>query len=478
MNTLSNLNRLYEADLQARSFSYWAGQQAGASWSRPDDSRTIEFAKGAVTQIGTGDLSPLQRASRPFVGLVQRQTALGQMPVVNVPPYISLSALTNAPTASWRAEGNAIPVGRMDFTARTSDETSYAVMLCVSQEVLRATDDRAVSVLEAAMLRALRRSENRLLFSADAAVLHERPAGLLAGLSPISSGSPQDLVADIRSLWASVRDGDPDKPVFVLSPAAALYLATLRVSADELMFPSLGPLGGSIFGVPALTTAAADHHLILVDASQLAVVDHGLLVESAKYASVEMSDTPANSAAAGQGANLVSAFQTDVAFLRLIRYLWWTLVTDDAVGFIELPLFGSPALRALHVNERATNQNPGQNNRGSRGRGTTPTRGANPRRPETDSRAQGHSHCIEAQRQSERPMTRQPGAHAAHHGRQRVVERCSVGRCFAHAVMGSLGFRTPGEAWREATRQRLFDMLAEPPRILKGNGWRPRAIEG
>ena len=40
---------------------------------------------------------------------------------------------------------------------------------------------------------------------------------------------------------------------------------------------------------------------------------------------------------------LVSAFQTNTALLRFIRYVHWVKLTDDACAFLTLPIDGSPA---------------------------------------------------------------------------------------------------------------------------------------
>lgn len=96
---------------------------------------------------------------------------------------------------------------------------------------------------------------------------------------------------------------------------------------------------GDIAGIPLLTSRAAANKVILIDAARLAVVDDGLEIDFSGAASVQLYDNPS----AGP-LSLVSAWQTNSAFIRLTRFLSWTLAANDAVAFTEISeLAGSPA---------------------------------------------------------------------------------------------------------------------------------------
>ena len=93
-------------------------------------------------------------------------------------------------------EGHAIPSGRIDFLAPRTTISKYAVILAMTEELLRAVDARALRLVEQVSLRALRRGEDTLLLSDAAAVAQGNPAGLLNGLSAIGGGSPATLTDD------------------------------------------------------------------------------------------------------------------------------------------------------------------------------------------------------------------------------------------------------------------------------------------
>jgi hypothetical protein len=135
-----------------------------------------------------------------------------------------------------------------------------------------------------------------------------------------------------------VREGDAERPVIIMAPRAAVHLATLTTLDGAPLFPNLGPLGGTIMGVPVLTTPAAGNKVILIDASCLIVTDEGLLIDRTEHASVELSDSPSSPS------TLVSGFQGNLALLKVTRYLHWTFTAADAVAYLELTdLASSPA---------------------------------------------------------------------------------------------------------------------------------------
>ena len=235
-----------------------------------------------------------------------------------------------------------MPLGRMTADGPTTSITKFGVLVALTRELFRTVDDRAISLIERSTLRGLRRAEDQLLLSDDAAVSGISPAGLLFGVSAIGGGSPESI-HDLEDLWTSVRDGDPDAPYFVASRRGAMYLASLS-SAGVPQFPDVNVMtGGSIAGVPLVLSRAAGHHLILIDASLLAVSDLGIEQDQSEQAAIEMLDNPTNNAVTGTGTNLVSAFQANAIVLRFVRWLNWQLLADDAVGFIELPIGGSPS---------------------------------------------------------------------------------------------------------------------------------------
>jgi HK97 family phage major capsid protein len=299
----------------------------------------VEYQKGVVGALmGSVPGSPagldLIDLGNPWLALARRDTILGQLVgPLNAPPSLHVPVITSECVAGWVTEGEPIPATLPGTDTAFLQVTKLAAILGMSSEFLRATDNRAASVFDQQLRRGVAQMENRAVLSTSAAVPGTSPAGLLFGLSAVGGGGG-DLAFDLAALVHAVRDGDPDQPTFVVSPKGAIYLASQNGSA----FREVSAVGaGRLAGCPQVVSTAAGDKLILVDGAALAVFDGGIAVEPARAASVEMSDAPA-------GGAMVSAFMSNLVFLKVVRYLNWTLAHADAVAFIELPIGGSPSV--------------------------------------------------------------------------------------------------------------------------------------
>jgi HK97 family phage major capsid protein len=329
--TLDDLTERFQQSRDARMFV--KALRAIATGARP------EFqAKSTVAAMTSTTMSDLMSHSRPFVSVLARKTVLGQLKgTVNAPPLLPLPTIVQEPEPQWVGELQPIAAARFDLGQELTYAHNIAIIVAITKEIVRSTDDRALSVLEALVVRALRLAEDRALLSSDAAVLQERPAGLLFGLSPISTGSPGALDSALSELWGAVRSGDAQAPTFVLSPRAGAYLASLRTTDGNFSFPGVGPLGGTLLGAPVVTSRAAGEHVVLLDGSMLAVVDEGLDATQSSHAAIALDDNPSSPA------QFVSSFQTNSVFLKLVRWVSWQLMADDAVAYFDLPIAGSPS---------------------------------------------------------------------------------------------------------------------------------------
>lgn len=145
---------------------------------------------------------------------------------------------------------------KLSFTLLRTDIAKLMFLEGFSNDLIRSTDDRTLNLIERQSVRGLRRSEDREFLSDTAAVTQERPAGILFGLTAFGGGSPVSMTANLEGLWSAVRNGDPDAPAFIVSRRGAMYLATLRTDGVP-GFPGIGPMGGTLFGVPTIISHAA-----------------------------------------------------------------------------------------------------------------------------------------------------------------------------------------------------------------------------
>lgn len=348
---LRDLTNRMETNAQARLFlkskkRNLARLASGPSFVPEWDAELDRYEKAAVGAMSVGNDTALQRLNgRAYFDIALKRTLLRQMTgMLPVPPLTSVGSLRGTlPVGTWKTEGGAYPAARVNIQQQRTEVTSFGFILPFSKELAQATDDRALSTFERLLTRALVHTEDLLLLDDNAAVDQTSPEGLLYGVGDSGGGSPSVLDDAISAMWHNVSSGDPISPYFVASARGALYLSLLREEGTP-RFPNISLVGGgNISGVPLLISQAAGNRLILVDAARLAVADEGVEAEGSKYAAVQLDDAPTMNSTTPTPAQAVSAFGTNFVFLKVVRYLHWSRLADDCVGYVTLPVLdGSP----------------------------------------------------------------------------------------------------------------------------------------
>jgi HK97 family phage major capsid protein len=346
MTTLDDLNRRSEYLSRAHSAVAFArclaiggnlDETVRQYYGRTPHAERIKAAV-AIATTGYANLAPQRTLTDEFLELTRRRTILGRLTGYRpVPMNVLVPLVSTGTVAAWFLESGSMPATAMAFDLAALTPTRIGTLLGVSRELMRATSPAATQLLERDLQRAVIEMEDGSLLDDQAAVPLSRPAGLLFGLSAVGGGSPDSIETDIIELWQAVRSGDIGAPYFIASPSGGMFLATLRGTGGDRLFPDARPVdGGSIYGVPLVISKAAHANLVLVDASALAVADEGLEFGVSEQAAVIMDTAPSAPAA------VVSGFQTNTSFIRIIRTLHWALGYDDGVAFIELDVPGSP----------------------------------------------------------------------------------------------------------------------------------------
>lgn len=219
--------------------------------------RAADTVKAVVlpqTQSSTG--GSLREQGVAFAELLARQTLLGRLAAsaIPAPVYSRLVGVDDAGRGSVVGESQPVPVAKLGFDGPTLEPSKIATIIPLSRELVRSNDARAQSLIAAVVTRNLRLAQDELLLDAQAAVSNTRPAGLLHNVVAASGGSPESLPDDISALWAAVRQGESDRPVFITSGRAPAYLALVKDGLGAA-FPGVRAVGGSLLGVPLLTSS-------------------------------------------------------------------------------------------------------------------------------------------------------------------------------------------------------------------------------
>ena len=90
--------------------------------------------------------------------------------------------------------------------------------------------------------------------------------------------------------------------------------------------------GGGGVGIDVLISDAALGNTIAINPQGIVVADKGAVIDISRDASMQMNDVPDNPVTAGT--TLVSAFQMNMAFFRIERFVNWATAVPNSVKYL------------------------------------------------------------------------------------------------------------------------------------------------
>jgi hypothetical protein len=157
-----------------------------------------------------------------------------------------------------------------------------------------------------------------------AAVAAQNPASVTAGVTPVAPGATNDAtVAALVSAFFAARP-NATLPCFVCSPAVA---AAIAGSGNH---PGLLTTGGTLVGIPVVTTIGAAGNLILLDGPGVYAFDGGAEIDTSRHAAFETEAAPTDPPTAATV--LVDLWSHDLIGIRLDRFCSWA-AEPNAVSY-------------------------------------------------------------------------------------------------------------------------------------------------
>jgi HK97 family phage major capsid protein/HK97 family phage prohead protease len=340
-------------------------QQASAiAQSRfPEMERINNVLKSAVNAGTTtdatwaGPLVEYNEFTGDFVEFLRPQTIIGKFGAGNIPslrrvPFnIHIKGQTSGGAGYWVGEGAPKPVTKFDFNDVYLGWAKVANIAVLTEELLRFSNPAAEQLTRDALAEALiARLDTDFVDPAKALSANVSPASITNGVTAIhSSGNTADDVrADIASLWAPfiLNNISPTTAVYIMTPTTALALSLMRNTLGQPEFPGIGILGGTLDGIPVITsnyvpTDSNGSLVILANASDIWLADDGQVVIAASTeASLQMDTAPTNSSNPATPTTVVSMFQTDSVALRAERFINWKKRRAQAVAVLDQVKWG------------------------------------------------------------------------------------------------------------------------------------------
>jgi HK97 family phage major capsid protein len=313
------------------------------------------YQKTAVNAGTTTDSSwaaPLvvaENLASEFFDMLRAATILGRIPNLRRVPFnISVPRALTDPTAYWVGQGDVKPLSSMTFDQVTLPFHKVAGIVPITEELMRFSNPAAEGIIRTALVGALTYLTDRdLLDPSKAAVGVVNPASLTNGVTPITASGTTaaafrndlgDLIATYLGLNMS-----PAGLVLVMTSSQAMRLGLMRNSLGNKEFPDIGINGGSIEGVPVITSEnivatggspTDGYPIVALNAPEILLADDGgVSIDVSREASLQMNDAPDSPETTST--ILVSLWQRNMVAIKAERFITWKKGRTGAVQFIQ-----------------------------------------------------------------------------------------------------------------------------------------------
>ena len=303
-------------------------------------SLSLDLVTKAAVSVGTttdatwaGALAVAKPLADAFLAFVRPMTLLGKIAFRKVPFNCSVAAQTTGGTYGWVGQGAPAGVTKADYATVSVPFTKASGIIIVTEELVTLSRPGAEAALRDELAAGLAEFlDAQLVNPTVAAVANVSPGSLTNGTLAIASSgtSAANAATDIKALVSQFFAVNPDasNAVLLLSPANAVALAIATGSS------TLGMTGGSLYGVPAVTSTACTTNIVMVDAAAVLVADDGGLdISVSESALVQMNSAPDNPSTAATV--YTSLFERNLVGLRATRGVTWLRARLTAVKYVS-----------------------------------------------------------------------------------------------------------------------------------------------
>jgi HK97 family phage major capsid protein/HK97 family phage prohead protease len=313
----------------------------------PEVAMVLKAAVSAGTTQATTWAAPLVQytdMASEFIELLRPMTIIGKLNAVRRVPFnIRIPRQTAGVSGSFVGEGQPKPVNALAFDNITLTWAKAAVIVVLTDELVRFSNPSAEALVRADMLQGISTYlDRRFIDPSFAGVANVSPASITNGITPrqATGVTVAAITNDVKAVLTAYANANLNLAtgVWVMAPKTALALSLIRNVDDEFVFPTISVAGGTWFGLPVITSNAvglagspSDSFIALIDQSEVLLADDGdISIDMSQEASVEMNDAPS-----GGATSLVSLWQNNLLGLRAERYINWSRRRSTAVAWIN-----------------------------------------------------------------------------------------------------------------------------------------------
>jgi HK97 family phage major capsid protein len=327
-----------------------AAEYARSTWGEQGDlvaeMHRAAVAAGTTTTAAFAGALVQTNYLNDFLELMRPRTLLGRIPGLRRVPFnVSVGVQTAGGTVSWVGQGVLKPVTNVQVSAVTLGIAKAAAIVVITEELARSSTPSAQGVVRDSLINDMQTYlDTQLTDPAVAAVANVSPASLTNGVvGTAASGTGEaDARADLRGLVADFAAANYGLGglVLLMGEALAFTIGTMvNANTGELAFPGLGVGGGSIMGIPVVTSNVTPlaTRIVAVHAPSVLLADDGqTVIDISREASVIMDSAPSTvTQAAGAASIYTSLWQANLVGIRAERWINWGKARATAVDMIH-----------------------------------------------------------------------------------------------------------------------------------------------
>lgn len=322
--------------------------------STPQVVTVLKAAVAAGTTTDTTWAAPLveyQTMAGEFLELLRPATIIGRIPNLRRVPFnIRMASQTSGSSQYWVGEGSPKPVSKLGFSEVTLRWAKAAGIVVLTEELVRSSTPSAEAIVRADMIaQNAQFLDEQFLHPGVGEVANVSPGSITAGITPVtpSGTTAAAFRSDMQTLLSSFITSNLDVTdlVIVMSSVSAMRFSFMLNALDQREFPDINMGGGSIAGIPVITSQSANisgsptygNLIVVLKPSEIMLADDGqVIIDASREASLQMLDNPTNNPTGGTTAtSLVSMFQTNSVAIRAERFINWKRRRDSAVAWIN-----------------------------------------------------------------------------------------------------------------------------------------------
>jgi HK97 family phage major capsid protein len=292
--------------------------------------RVVEILRSAVAAGGTTDpawagaLTDYNLIAQAFLGSLRQFSAFDQVltdgSFLRVPLRTRVNIVSTAASGALVGEGQPKPVSRLSLADQQLLVRKVVSIVAVTNELIRSVEPAAFDLINNELRRAVAVKSDETFLD-----ILTQTTGIASASS--TGMSAAQFASDLANALDSIAYGSDARLYLVLSPAAAKVIAFLR-DANGTLYPGMTVSGGNVAGIKVLVSNAATD-AVLFDASQIAANSDTIVIDASDQASAQLDDSPSSGPA-----RMTSAFQSNLKFMRAMRFFGAEVLRPEAVAII------------------------------------------------------------------------------------------------------------------------------------------------